>query len=62
MAAKNEEKEPLLVKQTAASNNVLDLETKTTSSDKPTLIYFDAYGRAESIRILLSHAKVDYID
>lgn len=32
------------------------------SGDKPTLIYFDAYGRAEQIRILLAHAKVDYTD
>jgi len=40
----------------------MDLETKTVSHDKPTLIYFDAYGRAEQIRILLSHANVDYTD
>jgi hypothetical protein len=40
----------------------MDLETETTNHDKPTLIYFNAYGRAEQIRILLSHAKVDYID
>jgi hypothetical protein len=24
------------------------------------LYYFDIYGRAESIRMLLSHAKVEY--
>ena len=29
---------------------------------QPKLIYFDAYARGESIRILLSHAKVSFID
>jgi len=52
----------LLLKHTVDSNQVVDLKVETTGGDRPTLIYFDAYGRAESIRILLSHAKVDYID
>lgn len=41
---------------------MVDQETKIAkSSDKPGLIYFDFNERAEQIRILLSHAKVDYI-
>ena len=28
----------------------------------PQLIYFDVYGKAEPIRILLNHAKVTYED
>ena len=26
------------------------------------LVYFDVYARAESIRMLLSHARVQYVD
>ena len=34
----------------------------TIDHSKPTLAYFDVYGKGEAIRFLLSHAKADYND
>ena len=34
----------------------------TPFADKFTLSYFDGYGRAEPVRILLAHASVEYED
>lgn len=29
---------------------------------RPTLIYFNARGRAELVRLILAYAEVDYVD
>ena len=31
-------------------------------SGKPTLTYFGLYGRAEACRMLMSYAKMDFVD
>ena len=31
-------------------------------SGKPILTYFNAYGRAEACRMVMSYAKMDFVD